>query len=107
MRHPVVGYDMIKQINFYADIAPVILYHHERYDGHGYPSKLKGEDIPIEGRIIAIAEAFDSMISISSYRVPVSFNEAIEELKRKSGSQFDQELVEIFAENIDSSCIKE
>jgi putative methionine-R-sulfoxide reductase with GAF domain len=107
MRHPVVGHEMIKQINFYADIAPFILYHHERYDGYGYPAKLKGEDIPIEARIIAIAEAFDAMISISSYRVPVSFNEAIEELKQKSGSQFDQELVEIFTNNIDPRYVKE
>ncbi len=100
-RHPSIGYEMIKPINFYEDIAPFILYHHERYDGYGYPSGLKGEDIPIEARIIAIAEAFDAMISTTSYRVPVGFHEAVEELKRKAGTQFDQELVEIFASNIE------
>lgn len=100
MRHPVIGYEMIKPINFYAEIAPFILHHHERYDGYGYPAKLKGEDIPIEARIIAIAEAFDSMISKISYRVPVSFDEAIEELRRNEGTQFDPELVEIFTGNI-------
>jgi len=101
MRHPEVGYEMIKPINFYEYVAPFILHHHERYDGYGYPSQLKGESIPLESRIIAIAEAFDAMVSPISYRVPVSFQEAIDELRRKSGSQFDQELVEIFATNVE------
>ncbi len=105
-RHPAVGYEMIKPINFYADIAPFILYHHERYDGYGYPSKLSGEAIPLEARIIAIAEAFDAMISLTSYRVPVNFHEAVDELRRKAGTQFDQELVEIFATNIEPQHIK-
>jgi putative methionine-R-sulfoxide reductase with GAF domain len=101
MRHPSVGYEMIKPINFYEDIALFILHHHERYDGYGYPSKLQGEGIPLESRIIAIAEAFDAMVSTTSYRVPVSFQEAVEELHRKAGTQFDQELVEIFVNNIE------
>ncbi len=105
-RHPTVGYEMIKPINFYAEIAPFILYHHERYDGYGYPSKLSGEAIPLEARIIAIAEAFDAMISLTSYRVPMSFHDAINELKQKSGTQFDQELVEIFAANIEPQHVK-
>ena len=106
-RHPVIGYDMIRPITFYADIALFILHHHERYDGEGYPSQLKGEDIPIEARIIAIAEAFDAMISPSSYKVPVSFEEAIIELRHKAGTQFDHNLVEIFAANIDPLYLKE
>jgi putative methionine-R-sulfoxide reductase with GAF domain len=106
MRHPTVGFDMIKPINFYASIAPFILHHHERYDGYGYPSGLSGETIPLEARIIAIAEAFDAMISPTSYRVPVSFHEAVDELKRKAGTQFDQELVEIFTTNIEPQHIK-
>jgi putative methionine-R-sulfoxide reductase with GAF domain len=101
VRHPSVGYEMIKPINFYEDIALHILHHHERYDGYGYPSGLKGEDIPLAARIIAIAEAFDAMISTTSYRVPVSFHEAIDELKQKAGTQFDQELIEIFVNNIE------
>lgn len=107
MRHPVVGFEMIQPINFYSDIAPLILYHHERFDGYGYPSNLKGEEIPLESRIIAIAETFDSMISKSSYRLPVSFDEAIEEIKNKAGSQFDPKLVAIFIEDIDPQFTKE
>lgn len=101
MRHPVVGYEMIRPITFYTETAPFILYHHERYDGNGYPSRLKGENIPIEARIISIAEAFDAMMSVTTYRVPVSYHEAIEELKRKAGTQFDPELVDMFVNNIE------
>jgi HD-GYP domain-containing protein (c-di-GMP phosphodiesterase class II) len=101
LSHPVIGYEMIKPITFYADIALFILHHHERYDGLGYPAKLKGEQIPIEARIIAIAESFDVMTSEASYRNPVSFSEAVEELRRSAGTQFDPELVEIFVSNVE------
>ncbi|HTR44378.1 MAG TPA: HD domain-containing phosphohydrolase [Thermodesulfovibrionales bacterium] len=106
MRHPTVGYEMISPINFYADIAPFILHHHERYDGFGYPSGLKDEKIPREARIIAIAEAFDAMISPASYRIPVNYEEAKTELRRNAGTQFDPLLIEIFIENINEGLIE-
>jgi putative methionine-R-sulfoxide reductase with GAF domain len=101
-KHPVIGYEMIKPVSLYEDIAPFILHHHERYDGSGYPAGLSGEDIPIESRIIAIAEAFDVMVSNFSYKLPVNFDYAVEELKRNAGSQFDFWLVEVFVSNISS-----
>ena len=100
MQHPVVGYEMIKPINFYADIAPIILHHHERYDGHGYPARLKGDEIPLGARIISIAEAFDVMTSAMSYKIPVRFEDALDELRQNAGTQFDPDLVKIFLENI-------
>jgi HD-GYP domain-containing protein (c-di-GMP phosphodiesterase class II) len=101
MQHPDIGHELINPITFYADIAPFILHHHQRFDGHGYPpSNLKGEEIPLEARIIAIAEAFDVMISPDSYKVPMSFEAAVQELRQKAGSQFDPKLVEAFAGNI-------
>ncbi|NJD56062.1 MAG: HD domain-containing protein [Nitrospirae bacterium] len=107
MQHPVIGYEMIKPITFYAGIAPFILYHHLRYDGYGYPSAdLKGEEIPLEARIIAIAEAFDAMTSPLSYKVPMSIDAAVEELREKSGSQFDTRLVDAFVAEITTEQIK-
>lgn len=100
MRHPVIGYEMMRPINFYADISPFILHHHERYDGFGYPSKLSRKEIPLEARIITIADAFDTMTSKTSYRAPISFDRAKEELKNNAGTQFDPELVEIFAKKV-------
>jgi HD-GYP domain-containing protein (c-di-GMP phosphodiesterase class II) len=100
LKHPGIGDEMIRPINFYADVAAFILYHHERYDGYGYPEKLKGDAIPIESRIIAVAEAFDAMVSETSYKIPLSFTAAIEELQRNAGTQFDFWLVDVFVSNI-------
>lgn len=105
-KHPVLGYEMISPINFYTDIAPFILCHHERYDGFGYPSGLKGEEIPFEARIISVAEAFDVMISETSYKVPVSFDQAKEELIRNAGAQFDPGIVKVFVNTIEPDQIE-
>lgn len=116
--HSQLGYEMLKPINFYADISPIILYHHERYDGKGYPSGLKGDAIPIGSRMIAIAEAFDAMVSKDSYKYTgkmiskevkpsiVGIEGAIEELKRNANTQFDPKLVEVFINNISEDYIE-
>jgi putative nucleotidyltransferase with HDIG domain len=101
MKHPVIGYEMLSPISFYKDIATVVLHHHERYDGYGYPQGLKGEQIPLQSRIIHIAEAFDSMVSRVSYKIAVSFDVAMEELLRHAGSQFDPALVGRFREVVE------
>jgi energy-coupling factor transport system substrate-specific component len=80
-------------------------YHHERYDGKGYPEGLKGEDIPIEARIIGVADAFDAMTANRVYRKHLNPNYVIEEFKRCSGQQFDPELVEILLQLIDEKQI--
>lgn len=98
--HSVIGYEMLKPISFYSDIAPHVLYHHERYDGGGYPENRKGEEIPLESRIIAIAEAFDSMVSKITYKARKKMDEAIDELIINRGKQFDPELVDLFVKNI-------
>ncbi len=82
-----------------AEIAPVVLSHHERWDGAGYPSGLAGEDIPLLSRIIAVADAFDVMTRGAPYKNPVSAEAALSELERLSGRQFDPKLVALFAEH--------
>jgi diguanylate cyclase (GGDEF)-like protein len=94
--HPTIGADIVKRIPHLAQYADGILYHHEWYDGSGYPDGLKGEDIPLEARIVAIADAFATMTTERSYSEMLTHEHAIEELKRCAGIQFDPFLVEKF-----------
>jgi len=94
--HPNLGYRMIRNIGFLSDAAPVVLHHHERYDGGGYPDGLAGEDIPIGARIFAIADTFDAMTSDRPYRKALSYEVAREELEKCAGSQFDPGAVAAF-----------
>lgn len=95
-RHPETGYRILSASPDYIEIAQDILSHHERYDGKGYPRGLKGEEIPIRARIIAIADAFDAMVSDRPYRKKMDYDIAIKELVDNKGTQFDPKLVDIF-----------
>ena len=94
--HSRIGYRMAKNIPDFAPIAQEILYHHEHWDGNGYPVGLKGEKIPLLSRIISIIDAYDVMQSRRPYKGPISKTEALKEIERCAGTQFDPQLVEIF-----------
>lgn len=96
MRHPSVGADIISKMDFFKDIEDIVRYHHERYDGKGYPEGLKGDDIPVEACILAIADAYDAMTSDRPYRDALSKEEALDEIKNNAGSQFHPQLAEAF-----------
>ncbi len=96
--HPARGAEMIENISFLKNIIPYCLYHHEKYDGTGYPYGLKGEEIPIEGRVISVADAFDAMTSNRPYRKGMPIEVAIAELEAGSGTQFDTECVNAMLE---------
>jgi len=95
-RHPEQGARLVQRIEGYGPVAEVILAHHERIDGRGYPHRISGEEIPLGSRIISVADTYDVMTSRDSYRVPVSSAEAVAELRRVSGTQLDAEIVETF-----------
>jgi HD-GYP domain-containing protein (c-di-GMP phosphodiesterase class II) len=98
-QHPVIGAKCFENIKIFqgkGGVIEMILYHHERWDGKGYPYGLRKREIPLSARIIAVADAFSAMIDRRPYREPLSFDLALEELKKGAGSQFDPEVVEAF-----------
>ncbi len=94
--HPLIGVNILKSLKFLKGAIPLILYHHEHFDGKGYPQGLSGEAIPLGARIIAVADAFNAMISERPYRPAMTIGEATEELRNYSGTQFDSTIVEAF-----------
>lgn len=95
-KHPEIGARILQDIKQIKDIIPGVLHHHERYDGKGYPGGLAGEDIPLMGRIICLADCFDAMTSSRTYRKALPLEVALTELRRCSGTQFDPRLTEAF-----------
>lgn len=91
--HPVLGYELIKDIVIWKELAPFILHHHERWDGRGYPEKLAGTAIPLGARIIGACEAFDIITSQRSYKTPLPFDMALREMEAHSATQFDPDVV--------------
>ena len=99
-RHSEVGYRILSSANEFSEIAGYVLAHQERWDGKGYPKGLKGEEIAVEARIIAVADAYDAMTSDRTYRKGLSEEEAIVEIERCAGHQFDPEIARIFVEQV-------
>lgn len=102
MRHPQFCADILKEFADFEFCVMPVLAHHERLDGKGYPRGLKGDQIPMESRIISVAEAYDDMVTPRPYRQQVSSAEALEELQNKSGSQFDTAVVKAFIKSLSS-----
>ena len=99
--HPAIGAHILSNATIFKDIIPIVKHHHERFDGHGYPGKLKGEEIPYLARIAAIADTFDAMTSKRSYRDSLPIDVVKEEIKKNSGTQFDPEIAEVFLKILD------
>ena len=96
--HPGDGARMVGLVRKYRAAVPCVLHHHERWDGHGYPSGSAGTEIPIEARVLAVADAFDAMTSDRPYRRALTQGHAVAELERCAGTQFDPDVVAVFAE---------
>jgi HD-GYP domain-containing protein (c-di-GMP phosphodiesterase class II) len=95
-KHPEIGHQILQDIKLMDDVLPGVLYHHERYDGRGYPHQKKGEDIPLMARIIGLVDAFDAMSSNRTYRAAMNREKVLEEVRKGAGSQFDPSLAEAF-----------
>jgi len=94
--HPAIGAHILSNASIFKDIIPIVKHHHERYDGNGYPAKLKGNEIPYLARITAIADAFDAMTSRRSYRDSLSLDIVKNEIIKNSSTQFDPEIANMF-----------
>jgi HD-GYP domain-containing protein (c-di-GMP phosphodiesterase class II) len=95
-RHPELGYQMVRNAPFLQEAGQIILYHHERYDGGGYPHGLRGEEIPLAARVFALADVYGAMTSDRPYRKAVSHAGAVREIEGNAGTQFDPRVVEAF-----------
>ncbi|MDI9484133.1 MAG: HD-GYP domain-containing protein [Bacillota bacterium] len=102
-QHPINGHRFLSAVVGMEEVAETVLAHHERYDGEGYPQGLRGQQIPLNARIVAVADAYDAMVSARPYRNCLTHEEAVAELKRGTRTQFDPEIVRAFLELIDGA----
>lgn len=94
--HPLIGVKIVEGVDFFMDKIPMIRHHHEHFDGSGYPDGLLGVTIPLKARIILVSDAFDAMTSLRPHHQPIALEDALEELEKGKGKQFDPKMVEIF-----------
>jgi putative two-component system response regulator len=106
-RHPIIGEQICRPLQSSREFAPIVRHHHERWDGAGYPDRLKGEEIPIGARIVSLVDAFDAMAHDRPYRDARPLETIVAELAADAGRQFDPELVECFAGIIDEGGLAE
>ncbi len=99
-QHSEVGYRILSSVNEFSELSEFVLAHHERWDSKGYPKGLGGEGIPLQSRIIAIADAFDAMTSDRTYRRKLSFDEAIKDIGDNAGKQFDPQIAQLFIQKV-------
>jgi len=97
-QHPEIGYKILQDVPQFSDVLPGVLHHHERWDGNGYPRGLAGDEIPLDARILAIADAFDAMSSDRSYRPAMTRDNVMAEIRRCTGTQFDPSIAPLFLE---------
>ena len=105
-QHPTLGADLVSEMKELSSVVPIIKHHHEKYDGGGYPSNLKGKEIPYLARILTIVDSFDAMTSKRPYNVRKDYHQAIEEMKRCAGSHFDKELVYKFIDMLQDDMLE-
>ena len=106
-QHTLTGYKIIKKVRSFSEISDIILYHHERVDGLGYPEGLSGQEISLATKIVSIADSFDAMTSKRPYRQSLTTTESLKELKRCAGKQFEEGLVDVFIKLADADLYRE
>ena len=105
--HPVISAEIVGKIEALAHLVPIIRHHHEWYDGKGYPDRLKGKKIPLEARILAVADGFEAMTSERPYRRALTEEEALAELEKGAGTQWDPQVVEVFVKICEEGALEE
>ena len=105
-KHPVISYEVVKQIDFLKDKAISILYHHERIDGKGYPFGKKEEDIPLFARILSVADSYDAMTTERPYKKALTNEQSLSELEKNKGGQFDEKVCDIMIEIIKAQMLR-